>query len=160
MNQLTKLLVCSAIGVASLANSSFGAVESELVGTWKVRSVTCEEFADGKTTKSPLISTKGKIVFTPEGYYLVAMAAQQCVSAADDNQAKLDRRMIVQVGRYQVSGEKLFQHVELAAGGALVGGTQMQFVEWAGDRLLLESMPTENDADGKSEIVTLILERQ
>ncbi len=68
--------------------------------------------------------------------------------------------MIAHAGQYRVSGEKLFQHVDLASSGALIGATQMQFIGWTGHKLVLESMPTQNVADGKSEILTLTLERQ
>lgn len=162
MNQIAKRFLHSSVGlafVALLSSSSF-AVADELTGTWKVQSLTREEFSKDKVTETPPAPAKGEIVFTSEGRYLMAIFAQQCVSSGDENQARSGQIMIAHAGQYKVSGEKLFQHVELASSGALSGATQMQFIGWTGQKLVLESMPTQNVADGKSEILTLILERQ
>jgi Lipocalin-like domain len=162
MNQLPKRFVCSSVGLAFIAllNNSTVAVADELVGTWRVQSLTHEEFTDGKVTKTPPAPAEGEIVFTSEGRYLVTIFAQQCAVSTDQNQARLGQIMIVHAGQYRVSGEKLFQHIDTTSSGALIGVTQMQFIGWTGHKLVLESMPTQNVAEGKTEILTLTLERQ
>jgi Lipocalin-like domain len=161
MNQLAKLFVCSSIGLASVAlNGSTVAVAGELVGTWNVQSLMHEEFSDGKMTKKSLVPMRGEIVFTSDGHYLVAIFAQQRALSTDENQATLGQDMIVHAGQYRVSGEKLFQNVYVALSDALIGVTQMQFISWAGDQLVLENMPTQNGVEGKAGILTLTLERQ
>ncbi len=161
MNQLTKWFLRSSVGLAFIAllSSSSFAVAGQLTGTWKMQSLTREEFSDGKVTETPPAPAKGEIVFTSEGRYLVAIFAQQCAPSGDENQARSGQIMIAHAGQYRVSGEKLFQHVDRASSGALIGATQMQFIGWTGHKLVLESMPTQNVADGKSEILTLTLER-
>jgi Lipocalin-like domain len=157
MNRSTKLSFFSAVGLASAALfvPPNAATANELVGTWKLLSLMRQEFEVGTVKEVPEANARGEIIFTPEGRYLAILTGKCTPLNANENS---HGSIVVHAGRYQVTGDKLIQHVEVSGVEALMGVTQKQFIGWAGDKLILEST-VKNATDGTAEITILTLER-
>jgi len=137
--------------------------QEELVGSWKVISLVRDQDMAGTTTRLPMEPVQGRVIFTAEGRYLVAIFPEPSLLAVKgDPTAPRDpyQRTIIHSGRYQVSGDKLIEQIELAPGAAMVGAIHKQFIANRGDQMVLESMPMPVGTEGRSQIVTITLERQ
>ena len=59
----------------------------------------------------------------------------------DEERARALTSMIAYTGRYRVEDGKVITKVEAAWNEAWVGGEQMRFIRFEGDRLFIESPP-------------------
>jgi Lipocalin-like domain len=148
-------------GMCSLLIALTGATavmaEDQFIGRWKVVSLSLEEYTPDTSSRTIGTAVRGEAVFTAEGRYLLAIMPEQCGPAAAD---ETPVPLIIESGRYRVSGDKLIQEVELASRAALIGATQKQFIDTMDDRVVLESVPTPVDIAGQRQSVTITLQRQ
>jgi lipocalin-like protein len=118
-----------------------------IVGTWKLVSVVYEDQATGARTPVLGEHPRGTQIATREGRWLALVTADgRPVPKTDEERAQALRSMIAYSGRYRVEGGKVVTKVEVAWNEAWVGGEQVRFIRFEGDRfendlLHIESPP-------------------
>jgi len=132
-----------------------------IVGVWRLVSVVYEDAESKERTPVLGARPKGRQIVTAEGHWLALVTADgRKVPENDAERAQALRTMISYTGRYRVEGGKVVTKVEAAWNEAWVGGEQVRFIRFEGDRLFIESppMPHPNLA-GKVVRVIVIWER-
>jgi hypothetical protein len=114
-----------------------------IVGTWKLVSVVYEDALSKERTPVLGEHPKGRQIATADGRWLALVTADgRKVPQTDAERAQALRTMIAYTGRYRVEDGKVITRVEAAWNEAWVGGDQVRFVRFEGDRLLhIESPP-------------------
>jgi lipocalin-like protein len=114
-----------------------------IVGTWKLVSVVYEDAVSKERTPVLGEHPKGRQIATADGRWLALVTADgRKVPQTDAERAQALRTMIAYTGRYRVEDGKVITRVEAAWNEAWVGGDQVRFVRFEGDRLLhIESPP-------------------
>jgi len=132
------LLVCCLL----LSPPAFADVKDQIVGTWKLVSVMYEDQQTKELTPVLGQNPKGSQIATPEGRWLALVTAEgRKVPQTDEERAQALRSMISYSGRYRVEDNKVITKVEIAWNESWVGGEQVRFVRFEGDRLYIESPP-------------------
>jgi hypothetical protein len=117
-------------------------VKDQIVGTWKLLSVMYEDQQTKELTPVLGQNPKGSQIATPEGRWLALVTAEgRKVPQTDEERAQALRSMISYSGRYRVEDNKVITKVEIAWNESWVGGEQVRFVRFEGDRLYIESPP-------------------
>jgi Lipocalin-like domain len=114
-----------------------------IVGTWKLVSVVYEDVQTKERTPVLGERPKGIQIATREGRWLALVTADgRKIPQTDAERAQALRTMIAYTGRYRVEDGKVITRVEAAWNEAWVGGDQVRFIRFEGDRLLhIESPP-------------------
>ena len=160
MRAIMCLLLWLALAVP-VARADDASDAKNIVGVWRLVSVVYE---DAQTKeRSPVLGEhpKGRQIATAEGHWLALVTADgRKIPQTDEERAQALRSMIAYTGRYRVEGGKVITKVEAAWNEAWVGGEQVRFIRFDGDRLFIESppMPHPNLA-GKVVRVIVIWER-
>ena len=117
--------------------------EDRIVGTWKLVSVVYEDVRTKERTPVLGEHPRGIQIATREGRWLALVTADgRKVPQTEAERAQALRTMIAYTGRYRVEDGKVITRVEAAWNEAWVGGDQVRFVRFEGDRLLhIESPP-------------------
>src|SRR5215210_218118 len=132
------LLVCCLL----LSSPAFADVKDQIVGTWKLVSVMYEDQQTKELTPVLGQNPKGSQIATREGRWLALVTAEgRKVPQTDEERAQALRSMISYSGRYRVEDNKVITKVEIAWNESWVGGEQVRFVRFEGDRLYIESPP-------------------
>ena len=125
-----------------LSSSAFADVKDQIVGTWKLVSVMYEDQQTKELTPVLGQNPKGSQIATPEGRWLALVTAEgRKVPQTDEERAQALRSMISYSGRYRVEDNKVITKVEIAWNESWVGGEQVRFVRFEGDKLHIESPP-------------------
>jgi hypothetical protein len=134
------LLVALTFSAAARADDD--ALRKQIVGLWTLVSVVYED----QETKalSPVLGEKprGRQIATADGRWLALVTAEgRPVPNTDEQRAQALRTMISYSGRYRVENGRVITKVEIAWNEAWVGGEQIRFIRFEGDRLFIESPP-------------------
>jgi lipocalin-like protein len=131
------LAACSAQKPADMRDAD------RIVGTWKLVSVVYEDALSKERTPVLGEHPKGRQIATADGRWLALVTADgRKVPQTDAERAQALRTMIAYTGRYRVEDGKVITRVEAAWNEAWVGGDQVRFIRFEGDRLLhIESPP-------------------
>ena len=116
--------------------------KDKIVGTWKLVSVVYED--QQTKERSPVLGEhpRGRQIATADGQWLALVTADnRPIPKNDEERAQALRSMIAYTGRYRVEDGKVITKVEAAWNEAWVGGEQVRFVRFEGDRLVIESPP-------------------
>ena len=114
----------------------------QIVGTWKLVSVMYEDQATKALTPIMGDNPRGYQIATKDGRSLaLATPAGRKAPETDDERAQAFRTMIAYSGRYRVEGSTITTKVEAAWNESWVGGEQVRFVRFEGDKLHIESPP-------------------
>ena len=137
-----RAMVFGILLLASLIAPASADEKEQIVGTWKLVSVMYED----KETKAltPVLGNnpRGSQIATADGRWLALVTAEnRPVPKTDEERAQALRTMISYSGRYRVEGNKVTTKVEIAWNEAWVGGEQVRFVRFEGDKLFIESPP-------------------
>ena len=127
---------------ASAARADDDALRKQIVGLWTLVSVVYEDQATKERT--PVLGEKprGRQIATADGRWLALVTAEgRPVPKTDEQRAQALRTMIADSGRYRVENGRVITKVEVAWNEAWVGGEQVRFVRFEGDRLFIESPP-------------------
>ena len=113
-----------------------------IVGTWKLISVMYED----QETKvlTPLFgdNPRGYQIATADGRWLaLATPSDREIPMRDEDRARAFQKMIAYSGRYRIEGNKITTKVDVAWNEAWVGGEQVRYIRFEGDRLFIESAP-------------------
>ncbi|MFL4967226.1 MAG: lipocalin-like domain-containing protein [Xanthobacteraceae bacterium] len=132
-----------------------------VVGVWRLVSVVYEDAETKERTPVLGEHPKGRQIATAQGHWLALVTADgRKVPQNDAERAQALRTMIAYTGRYRVEGGKVVTKVEAAWNEAWVGGEQVRFIRFEGDRLFIESPPMPHpNVGGKVVRVIVIWER-
>jgi hypothetical protein len=116
--------------------------KSEVVGVWKLVSVMYEDQETKQMTPVLGDAPRGYQIATADGRWLALVTANgRPVPKTDEERLHAFRSMISYSGRYRVEGNKVTTKVEVAWNEAWVGGEQVRFLRFEGDKLHIESPP-------------------
>jgi Lipocalin-like domain len=124
------------------ARADDAALRKQVVGLWTLVSVVYEDQATKERT--PVLGEKprGRQIATADGRWLALVTAEgRPVPKTDEQRAQALRTMIAYSGRYRVEDGRVITKVEIAWNEAWVGGEQIRFIRFEGDRLFIESPP-------------------
>jgi hypothetical protein len=125
-----------------LVTPGFAEVKDQIVGTWKLVSVMYEDQQSKELTPVLGKNPKGSQIATADGRWLALVTAEgRKIPQTDEERAQALRSMIAYSGRYRVEGDKVITKVEIAWNESWVGGEQVRFVRFEGDKLYIESPP-------------------
>ena len=136
------LLVCLLLLLAAPVRADDKDLRDKIVGTWTLVSVVYEDQETKQRTPVLGEHPKGRQIATADGHWLALVTAEgRKVPQNDEERAQALRTMIAYTGRYRVEGGKVITKVEAAWNEAWVGGEQVRFIRFEGDRLFIESPP-------------------
>jgi hypothetical protein len=133
-----------------------------VVGVWRLVSVVYEDAQTKERTPVLGQHPRGRQIATAEGQWLALVTADgRPVPKTDEERAQALRTMISYTGRYRVEDGKVITKVEAAWNEAWVGGEQVRFIRFEGDRLFIESPPMPHpNVGGKVVRVIVIWDRE
>jgi len=156
-----RVFLCGLAVLASLSPANAD-VQDQIVGTWKLVSVNYED--QETKTLTPVLGAHphGRQIATADGRWLALVTAENSpVPKTDAERAQALRTMISYSGRYRVEGNKVITKVDIAWNEAWVGGEQVRFVRFGGDKLFIESPPMPHpNVGGKVVRVIVVWERE
>jgi hypothetical protein len=118
------------------------AEKADVVGVWKLVSVMYEDQETKQMTPVLGDAPRGYQIATADGRWLALVTANgRPVPKTDEERLHAFRSMISYSGRYRVEGNKVTTKVEVAWNEAWVGGEQVRFLRFEGDKLHIESPP-------------------
>jgi hypothetical protein len=136
------LLVCLLLLLAAPVRADDKDLRDKIVGTWTLVSVVYEDQETKQRTPVLGQHPKGRQIATADGRWLALVTAEgRPVPKTDEERAQALRTMIAYTGRYRVEDGKVITKVEAAWNEAWVGGEQVRFIRFEGDRLFIESPP-------------------
>lgn len=113
-----------------------------IVGTWKLVSVMYEDQETKALTPVFGDNPRGYQIATAHGRWIaLATPSDRPVPTTDEQRAQAFRSMIAYSGRYRIEGNTVTTKVEVAWNEAWVGGEQVRYVRFEGDKLYIESPP-------------------
>ena len=116
-------------------------LKEKIVGVWKLVSVVYEDQETKSDTGTGRASERPEIA-TADGQWLALVTGEgRPVPKTDAERAQALRTMIAYTGRYRVEDGKVVTKVEADWNEAWVGGEQVRFIRFDGDRLFIESPP-------------------
>jgi hypothetical protein len=125
-----------------MATGAMADDKEKIVGTWKLVSVVYEDQATKE--RSPVLGEhpRGRQIATADGRWLALVTGDnRPIPKNDEERAQALRTMIAYTGQYRVEDGKVITKVEAAWNEAWVGGEQVRFIRFEGDRLFIESPP-------------------
>ena len=145
-----------------LSSSSLADDKEKIVGTWKLVSVVYEDQETKERTPVLGERPRGRQIATAEGRWLALVTAdKRPVPKTDEERVQALQTMIAYTGRYRVEDGKVTTQVEAAWNEAWVGGEQVRFIRFEGDRLFIESPPMPHpNVDNKMVKVIVIWDRE
>jgi hypothetical protein len=137
-------------------------LRQQIVGTWKLVSVTYENVATKERAPVYGEHPKGIQIATAQGRWLALMTGEgRPVPKTDEDRAQALKSMIAYTGRYRVEDGKVITKVEAAWNEAWVGGEQVRNIGFDGDRLYIESPPMPHpNISNKTVRVIVVWERE
>jgi Lipocalin-like domain len=157
-----RAIIFSVLLLASLVAPVLADEKEQIIGTWTLVSVMYED----QETKAlaPVLGNnpRGSQIATRDGRWLALVTADnRPVPKTDEERAQALRTMISYSGRYKVEGNKVTTKVEIAWNEAWVGGEQVRFVRFEGDKLYIESPPMPHpNVGGKVVRVIVVWQRE
>ena len=128
--------------MATAARADDDVLRKQIVGMWTLVSVVYEDQAT--KARTPVLGEKprGRQIATADGRWLALVTAEaRPVPKTDEQRAQALRTMISYSGQYRVENGRVITKVEIAWNEAWVGGEQVRFIRFEGDRLFIESPP-------------------
>jgi hypothetical protein len=117
-------------------------LKDKIVGVWTLVSVVYEDQETKALTPVLGEHPRGRQIATADGKWLALVTGEgRPVPKTDAERAQALRSMIAYTGRYRVEDGKVITKVEAAWNEAWVGGEQVRFIRFEGDRLFIESPP-------------------
>ena len=136
------LLLVVLMAASTAARADDDALRKQIVGMWTLVSVVYEDQAT--KARTPVLGEKprGRQIATADGRWLALVTAEgRPVPKTYEQRAQALRTMISYSGQYRVENGRVITKVEIAWNEAWVGGEQIRFIRFEGDRLFIESPP-------------------
>jgi hypothetical protein len=136
--------------------------KDKIVGTWTLVSVVYEDQVTKERTPVLGEHPRGRQIATADGRWLALVTGEgRKVPTNDAERSRAFTSMIAYTGRYRVEEGKVITKVEAAWNEAWVGGEQVRFIRFEGDRLFIESPPMPHpNVDNKVVKVIVIWDRE
>jgi hypothetical protein len=116
--------------------------QEQIVGVWKLVSVMYEDQETKALTAVLGNNPRGYQIATRDGRWLaLATPSERVVPLTDEQRAHAFRTMIAYSGRYRIEGNKITTKVDAAWNESWVGGEQVRYLRFEGDKLTIESPP-------------------
>ena len=120
-----------------------------LIGTWRLVSWENRSVEDGQLSYPLGEDATGCIMHNEDGYMFVAImgpnrprfAADDLLSATEEEEARAEETYVSYCGRYDFDGDKVVHHVELSLFPNWIGGDQERLFDLRGSRLTLSTRP-------------------
>jgi hypothetical protein len=126
----------------TLATHALADDRDKIVGTWTLVSVVYEDQQTKERTPVLGEHPRGRQIATADGRWLALVTAEnRPIPKNDQDRARALQTMIAYTGRYRVEDGKVITKVEAAWNEAWVGGEQVRFIRFEGERLFIESPP-------------------
>jgi Lipocalin-like domain len=157
-----RVILFASLLLASLAAPARADEKEQIIGTWKLVSVMYEDQETKALTPVLGNHPRGSQIATRDGRWLALVTADnRPVPKTDEERAQALRTMISYSGHYKVEGNKVTTKVEIAWNEAWVGGEQVRFVRFEGDKLFIESPPMPHpNVGGKVVRVIVVWQRE
>jgi hypothetical protein len=130
--------------------SASGDERTQVVGVWSLVSVMYEDQATKAMAPAFGQKPNGYQIATSEGLWLALVTADgRSPPKTEAEQARAFTSMLAYSGRYRLDGNKLTTKVEIAWNEGMVGGEQVRYLRFEGDRMIVESpfMPNPNGSN-------------
>jgi hypothetical protein len=146
----------------TLATHAWADDRDKIVGTWTLVSVVYEDQQTKERTPVLGEHPRGRQIATSDGRWLALVTAEnRPIPKTDQDRARALQTMIAYTGRYRVEDGKVITKVEAAWNEAWVGGEQVRFIRFEGERLFIESPPMPHpNVDNKIVKVVVIWDRE
>ena len=163
MSKSMNMLASAVILAGGLVISSVAQAD-DIVGTWRLLSLAEQETGSGIIHNPLGDHPLGLITFTGDGHMAFIMAgasrkAAASVQATDAEAAALYRTMAAYSGTYDLDGDKLTNHPEVAWNQAWNGTDLHRIAAISGSTLTLTTAPFISPFFGKEIVSTLVFER-
>jgi hypothetical protein len=136
------VLAALLMSLSSSALANDAELRQKIVGTWTLVSVVYEDQETKERTPVLGEHPRSRQIATADGRWLALVTAEnRPVPKTDTERARALQTMIAYTGRYRVEDGKVITKVEAAWNEAWVGGEQVRFIRFEGDRLFIESPP-------------------
>ena len=144
--------------LAGPAHADDSELKQKIVGTWTLVSVVYEDQETKQRTPVLGQHPKGRQIATADGRWLALVTAEgRPIPKTDEERAQALRTMIAYTGRYRVADGKVITKVEAAWNEAWVGGEQVRFIRFEGDRLFIESPPMPHPNVNNSVVKVIVI---
>jgi hypothetical protein len=132
----------------------------ELVGTWKFLTYVRTDAITGKNTNIFGEHPRGRLIHTAEGYMAVIVVPENRKPLEkDEDRIEHHKQMVAYSGRYNIAGDKVIHHVDVAWNEAWIGTDLVRLFKITGDRLIITTAPTKYGINSVEQVSTLTLER-
>jgi hypothetical protein len=138
------------------------AVESDLLGTWKLVSLRREHAATGE--EMPDHPRKGFITFAPGHRMMTILVWADRTAPADDvptdvERIALHKSVIAFAGDYTIFPDRLVFRVDVSWNESWTGSEQVRFCQFEGNRMMLTTEPHRSSTDGIESVFKQVWEK-
>ncbi len=139
-------------------------VNVPLVGTWSLISMTYVD-PDGHEVAPWGLQPLGRITYTADGRFSAVIASplremsSPSGAAPIEAQAKAFRHSTGYAGTYELTGDTMLHHVEVATDPTWHETVQTRYVAYDGSRLSLSTPPVPTRRDPAGHTITLVWEK-
>jgi len=138
----------------------------DIVGTWKLISMTARDETTGKESNIYGENPLGFLTYTAGGRMSAVIAAADRKISADsagratpEEQTMLFRRSFAYAGSYTFTEDGVIHHVEVAADPTWIGGDQRRFARLQGNRLIILTPPHKGPVSPNPVVISAVFER-
>ena len=139
-------------------------MQDQLIGTWRLVSVTNEDAETGATSDLFGPDPIGYISYAADGRMMVVQVRsdrpkpQGDIASTTEAEA-LFRSMLSYAGRYTIEGDEVTHHIDVSWNQAWTGTDQVRFYHLSGDMLTITTAPYRSYQDGRQGRSVLIWEK-
>jgi len=140
--------------LALLSATNVQAEESQLLGTWKLKSWVRELVGTSERYDQAGERPDGYLSYSADGRMYVFIAWDNRIRPreavpTDEERIKLHKTMLAYGGTYTVQGDKVIHHLDASWDQTLVGTNQVRFFKLDGNILTIKTEPNKSLADGR-----------
>jgi hypothetical protein len=164
MNVLALVVIIVLVSFASACHQTIA--PEEIIGTWKLVSMTYQDQATGKEVDLWGDKPIGFLTYTAEGRMsAVIAAADRPLSAASadqappEEQARLFRSCFAYAGSYTMTGAGVIHHVQVANDPTWVGKDQVRYLKIEKKKLFVSAPPIRTVGDPNPRVLLLVWEK-
>jgi len=154
------------IFVLAHAEASRAIAPQNIIGTWKLLSMTYNDQSTGKQINLWGEKPIGFLTYTNEGRMSAIissadrrLSAKSADQASPEEQAQLFRSCYAYAGTYTMTENSVIHHVEVANDPTWVGKDQVRFIQIEGNKLIVSGPPIITVSDSQPKKLVLVWKR-
>jgi hypothetical protein len=129
-------------------------MDGRIIGTWRIVSVTAEDFETGERRDAWGPEPQGYINYAPDGRVMVINVRgdrKRPAGAAPTREERADlfESMLAYSGTYTVKGDTVTHQIDVSWNETWTGTKQTRIARFEGDRVHLSTLPGPDLATGK-----------